>query len=39
MAGAVSSADGVTVRYDVHGAGTHGRGLPALVLTSPRCWA
>jgi len=32
MTGAVSSADGVTVRYDVHGAGTHGRGLPALVL-------
>jgi pimeloyl-ACP methyl ester carboxylesterase len=27
MTGAVSSADGVTVRYDVHG-----RGLPALVL-------
>lgn len=37
MTGAVSSADGVTVRYDVHGAGPHGAGPhgagpPALVL-------
>ena len=31
MTGAVSSADGVTVRYDVHGAGPHGPGLTALV--------
>jgi pimeloyl-ACP methyl ester carboxylesterase len=31
MTGAVSSADGVTIRYDVHGFDEHG-GLPALVL-------